>query len=478
MIFKIITNNTGVSNNNQFMLPLVSTGTYDFEVDWGDDTTDTITSYEDDITHTYSVEGEYTITLTGDIDGLSFHDGDKLKITEISSWQNISLNSGTFSGCTNLDVVATDTPTLSGSLMDLFNGCTSLTNLDASGWDISSVTNIIRMFYNCSSLQSQDLSGWDFSSITQGSLFMKGASPLSQAHYDALLVSLGTQTLNDDVSIHFSTSTHSTDPPRLDGDLSFGAVSATNSTQQSFFNGNMSKCAYFSSLLYSDEISDLYNNGNGIVRAEYSPSLSTKVVNSWNMNETVGLYDSTGSNHGAMTPSDLSITGGPENSTVLDSVGTNNGSLINIDTEDISVSPVNKFALNLNGTDSRVTIDALEPSSDWCFAFWVSLDSYPVSLATILGDHSNTEANGIFINDSGQLVIRLQGSYGTVISQSTINLNEWNFIVIQRSGMNIDLYINGVLDHDPHDTYEGGYPATGKYALLSKGWDITDGGVA
>ena len=43
------TDNTGTSNDDQVKLPLVSTGTYDFYIDWGDDSEiDHITAYNQD----------------------------------------------------------------------------------------------------------------------------------------------------------------------------------------------------------------------------------------------------------------------------------------------------------------------------------------------------------------------------------------------------------------------------------------------
>ena len=53
----------------------------------------------------------------------------------------------------------------SGSLYAMFEGCSSLTSLDLSGLDTSSVTNMMYMFYGCSSLTSLDLSGLDTSSV-------------------------------------------------------------------------------------------------------------------------------------------------------------------------------------------------------------------------------------------------------------------------------------------------------------------------
>ena len=52
------TNKDGISDTYSIQLPLVSTGTYDFTVDWGDGTTDYITTYDQiETQHTYQVRG-------------------------------------------------------------------------------------------------------------------------------------------------------------------------------------------------------------------------------------------------------------------------------------------------------------------------------------------------------------------------------------------------------------------------------------
>lgn len=48
----------------------------------------------------------------------------------------------------------------------MFAGCSSLTSLDLSGLDASSVTDMSLMFYGCSKLTSLDLSGLDTSKVT------------------------------------------------------------------------------------------------------------------------------------------------------------------------------------------------------------------------------------------------------------------------------------------------------------------------
>ena len=52
------------------------------------------------------------------------------------------------------------------NMSEMFSNGISLTTLDLSGWNTSSVTSMKSMFYNCSSLTSLDLSGFNTSSVT------------------------------------------------------------------------------------------------------------------------------------------------------------------------------------------------------------------------------------------------------------------------------------------------------------------------
>ena len=55
---------SGCSDSNQIMLPLVSTGTYNFQINWGDGQNSTITSRnQEEVKHTYGSSGVYTITI-------------------------------------------------------------------------------------------------------------------------------------------------------------------------------------------------------------------------------------------------------------------------------------------------------------------------------------------------------------------------------------------------------------------------------
>jgi surface protein len=148
---------TGSSSNVRVKLPLVSIGTYNFNVNWGDGSSNTITAWNQaEVTHTYSVAGTYTITITGFIKGWDFSNyagavgGDRLKITSITQWgclrlvdNNTALIAGAFYGCENLN--------LSG-VTDIFN--------------FKGVTNSNGMLRSCRLISTiPNLNKWDVSKI-------------------------------------------------------------------------------------------------------------------------------------------------------------------------------------------------------------------------------------------------------------------------------------------------------------------------
>ena len=226
--FRVRTNLAGSSNDDQFRLPLIAASNINATVNWGDGESDNITSYDQsEITHTYSSQDTYDITIEGVIDGWQFSDatvgGDRAKIQLIEKYGTLDISTnGTFSNCANLNTTTTDAPTISStSLEGAFIGCTSLTAPDFSSWDVSNVTSFAQMFRNCTNLAaagvnsiagwdvgsgqsfnafmrgvtavgSLDLSGWDITSATTFAGFIPSVS-LSTANYDALLISWAAQ---------------------------------------------------------------------------------------------------------------------------------------------------------------------------------------------------------------------------------------------------------------------------------------------
>ncbi|MCY3414927.1 MAG: BspA family leucine-rich repeat surface protein [Candidatus Heimdallarchaeota archaeon] len=176
----------GSSGLKQISLPLVSSGTYLFYINWGDGTWNVINSWDQsEVTHTYSTDGIYTVYIDGTLNGWRFNNaGDKLKITEISQWGNINfgnLNSY-FYGCSNLVLTATDAPDLTGTstLYQTFKDCI---NLGAGGsmntWDVSNVIYMHDMFFNASSF-NQEISNWNVSSVTSMNNMFRSATVFNQ----------------------------------------------------------------------------------------------------------------------------------------------------------------------------------------------------------------------------------------------------------------------------------------------------------
>lgn len=164
------TTNPGITGANQIQLPLVNGGTYNFLVDWGDGTQDTITVWSAAAkTHTYATPGDYTVTMTGVFTLFAFNDaGDEEKLLEVSQWgSNIwaSMN-GMFHGASNLQMTATDAPDLSVAtdMTSTFRGASTL-NVSLNDWDVSNITSMFLTFDGAVAFNG-DITDWDVSNVT------------------------------------------------------------------------------------------------------------------------------------------------------------------------------------------------------------------------------------------------------------------------------------------------------------------------
>jgi surface protein len=162
----------GSSANNQIKLPLDAGGTYNFIVNWGDGTSNTITAFNQlEATHTYGAPGEYVITISGVITGWRFNEtGDKEKLLDIRQFGSLRAgnNGNYFAGCSNLRITAIDPLDLTGttSLNQAFYNCSSLTTVPSmANWDVGNVTSMYAMFSGASNF-NQDISSWNVSNVT------------------------------------------------------------------------------------------------------------------------------------------------------------------------------------------------------------------------------------------------------------------------------------------------------------------------
>lgn len=166
------TDNAGTSTNVQITVPTVAAGTYNCVVDWGDNSTSTITTFNDAAwTHTYPAAGTYVVTIRGTFTGFRFAGGgDRLKILKVQKWGNVRFANQTqvFSACANLTITATDIPNFTGSttLANFFQNCTSITSIPGfNSWNFVGINSFSSFMAGCSSF-NQDISGWNMSTAS------------------------------------------------------------------------------------------------------------------------------------------------------------------------------------------------------------------------------------------------------------------------------------------------------------------------
>jgi surface protein len=168
-VFTIDTENTssGSSLNTQFTMPLVSSGSYNATVNWGDGSSDTITSYnQSEVTHTYSSAGQYEVSIEGTLQGWQFNNaGDRAKMLDVKQWGILDLStSEAFYGCTYLDASATDAPIVSTtSFYRMFRDCTNF-NGAIGNWNTSNITSLQDCFMDARSF-NKPLNSWNVSNV-------------------------------------------------------------------------------------------------------------------------------------------------------------------------------------------------------------------------------------------------------------------------------------------------------------------------
>ena len=112
-----------------------------------------------------------------------FSNGISLTTLDLSGWNTSSVTSmkSMFYNCsslTSLDLSGFNTSSVT-SMNGMFFGCSSLTSLDLSGFNTSSVTDMIGMFSDCTNLTFLDLSGFNTSSVTNMPRMFNGCRSLT-----------------------------------------------------------------------------------------------------------------------------------------------------------------------------------------------------------------------------------------------------------------------------------------------------------
>jgi len=124
--------------------------------------------------------GNYRVEIIGNLPRMSIPFGDKEKLLSIENWGAVRWEVLEFSGSTNLELNATDSPDLRNAegLDYAFQGASKV-NADLSHWDVSQVTSMGSMFKGAT-LFNGDVSTWDVSQVTSMSGMFEGASSFNQ----------------------------------------------------------------------------------------------------------------------------------------------------------------------------------------------------------------------------------------------------------------------------------------------------------
>jgi surface protein len=188
-IITVKTDNTGVTASDTILLPIQGTSMF---IDWGDGSTQITTQSNtpnntiggNNVAHTYASAGTYTIRIKN-IDRVFFNNGgDRLKLLEISQWGKSAWTNflGSFFGCSNMDIVATDIPVLNNTVdfFGAFWGCSNLTyNSTINDWDTSTLLSLQNTFRSAT-LFNQPLSNWNVGNVTNFSAMFESATSFNQ----------------------------------------------------------------------------------------------------------------------------------------------------------------------------------------------------------------------------------------------------------------------------------------------------------
>jgi len=186
--FTVKTDNNGTTSAREFLIPTQGTG-YDYSVDCDNDGYDEAQHVDGNFTCIYEAAGTYQIVIKDNTQyqngfpRIYFNNnGDKDKILSVDQWGAMQWSSmeGAFYGCSNLKILANDTPNLSNvtSLHNMFRDATNI-NVDLSEWDTSHIQDMSSMFEGATNF-NQNIAQLDTSNVTNMRSLFKDAINFNQ----------------------------------------------------------------------------------------------------------------------------------------------------------------------------------------------------------------------------------------------------------------------------------------------------------
>jgi surface protein len=175
--------------NESVIIPVIDTLNYNYEVDWGDGSSNA--GITENAEHSYASSGVYTLTITGEFPAIHFEQfgfdpfvgiPEQKQLASIEQWGDIEWQTmtGAFYGCENLVYNASDLPNLStvSDLSKMFYNAKDF-NGAIGDWDVSIITNMESMFLGADSF-NQPLNNWDVSNVTNMSFLFFSANVFDQ----------------------------------------------------------------------------------------------------------------------------------------------------------------------------------------------------------------------------------------------------------------------------------------------------------
>ncbi|OIQ15362.1 MAG: hypothetical protein BM557_11645 [Flavobacterium sp. MedPE-SWcel] len=154
----------------------------DYTIDFGDG--EISTNQSGLTTHYYENTGIYTVTVSGNFEGMNVgaNSNSSHRLLTVEQWGDVQWTTmhKAFEDCTKLTITATDIPDLSQvtDMSYMFNGA-ELFNQPLDNWDVSNVTNMESMFRSAT-VFNQPLNDWDVSNVTNMEEVFRRAESFNQ----------------------------------------------------------------------------------------------------------------------------------------------------------------------------------------------------------------------------------------------------------------------------------------------------------
>ena len=268
---------------------------FDFTIDWGDGTEETITGDDPDPSHSYATAGTYTVEITGVFPLIySFQNLDMPKLQSIEQWGDIEWESmsSSFRDAKNMELNATDVPDLAKvtSMSSMFQGAEAF-NGDVSSWDVSSVTSMSSMFQGAEAFNG-DVSSWNVSSVTSMVFMFSNA-----AAFDGDVSKWDVSSVTNMNAMFRNASV-------FNGDLSSWDVSSVTNMNAMFygsvFNGDVSswdvssvrdmRSMFFRATAFNGDVSSWdVSSVTNMERMFWQASLFNQDLSSWNVSSVMNM---------------------------------------------------------------------------------------------------------------------------------------------------------------------------------------------